>query len=222
MFCLEKIKINWPFNGRLTMTDSVEHIFMKRKEKKKSIKCHEKLCKSLPVSSSVGDPTAPDRHAPPASGSMLLSSVQVAHFHELLLADIIHHILRKHVHGIVRWWKTRRTSHGHIICVCGDWIRKTARLRSTNLATQSTVLLWGAIVKAYLWPNQFFFINQFPACSGGRVRVMAKGMKRAFWGEHCIFLQQSSGNGADFICQVAAPVITRCLRDFLQSWTLPV
>lgn len=36
----------------------------------------------------------PDRHGPSAPSPVLLTSVQVAHLHELLLADIIHHILR--------------------------------------------------------------------------------------------------------------------------------
>lgn len=54
------------------------------------------VCISSPVCSSRGDSAAPDRQAPSASGSVLLASVQVAHLHELLLADIIHHILHTH------------------------------------------------------------------------------------------------------------------------------
>lgn len=41
-------------------------------------------------------------------------------------------------------------------------ISEAARLSSTNPATQSAVFLQGAIARAALWPNQFFFINQSP------------------------------------------------------------
>lgn len=59
-------------------------------------------CISTPVCSSKGDSAAPGRRAPSTSGSVLLASVQVAHLHELLLADIIHHILHTHTQKIKR------------------------------------------------------------------------------------------------------------------------
>lgn len=51
-----------------------------------------------PVSSGGRHSAAPDGHPPADSSSVLLASVQIAHLHELLLADIIHHILRAHTH----------------------------------------------------------------------------------------------------------------------------
>lgn len=41
---------------------------------------------------------APDGHPPADSSSVLLAPVQIAHLHELLLADIIHHILHAQTH----------------------------------------------------------------------------------------------------------------------------
>lgn len=58
------------------------------------------MCVDLhtPVSSSRRHSAAPDGHSPAHSPSVLLASVQIAHLHELLLADIIHHILRARAH----------------------------------------------------------------------------------------------------------------------------
>lgn len=55
-----------------------------------------------PVSSSRRHSAAPDGHPPADSSSVLLASVQIAHLHELLLADIIHHILHAHTHTHTR------------------------------------------------------------------------------------------------------------------------
>lgn len=52
-----------------------------------------------PVSSGGRHSAAPDRHPPADSSSVLLASVQIAHLHELLLADIIHHVLHVHRHA---------------------------------------------------------------------------------------------------------------------------
>lgn len=57
------------------------------------------VCTSSPVCSCRGDTAAPDWQATSASGSVILASVQVAHLHELLLADIIHHILYTNTHS---------------------------------------------------------------------------------------------------------------------------
>lgn len=66
---------------------------------------------SSPVCTSRGDTAAPDRHAPSASGSVLLASVQVAHLHELLLADIIHHILHTHTYAQRKKMKKETGAH---------------------------------------------------------------------------------------------------------------
>lgn len=76
-------------------------------------------CISTPVCSSRRDSAAP--HAPSESCSVILASVQIAHLHELLLADIIHHILRKHTEERIRQkregMETERRGQGKSKCL---------------------------------------------------------------------------------------------------------
>lgn len=76
------------------------------------------VCTSSPVCSCRGDTAAPDWQATSASGSVILASVQVAHLHELLLADIIHHILYTQTHTvrtiILRQKKKRKKRNGKV------------------------------------------------------------------------------------------------------------
>lgn len=88
------------------------------------------------------------------------------------------------------------------------WISEAACLSSTNPATQSAAFLLGAITRAALWPNQFFFIYQSPDWNGDRALMMAKK------GEKCLL-----GNALQTAAVNLSTAKARHLTDYKFIWT---